>query len=183
MDRTEVKAKKNIDELYQSIIDNSENTINLVDKLGVDFVIIDQKRAKSDWTYRYFQANNFSIIYKNKLLLLIRNGQSKFVDSHSFNNSSEIVTDYKMPNIITIINPKKDTVYTIKENYYPKWHAYQDGKEMPITYPQDLSSITVFSKNNSPIELKYRDNLVQIILLVISCVVMVYYSITTRTKK
>ena len=38
-------------------------------------------------------------------------------------------------------------------------------------------------KNNSPIELKYRDNLVQIILLVISCVVMVYYSITTRTKK
>ncbi|KKP88029.1 MAG: hypothetical protein UR93_C0024G0008 [Berkelbacteria bacterium GW2011_GWA2_35_9] len=97
MDRTGVKAKKNVDELYQSMIDNSENTINFVNKLGIDFIVINQEKSKSSWATNYLINNNFSIQYQGKLSLLTRKGKSNFVESNKTDSNKQILVNYEMP--------------------------------------------------------------------------------------
>lgn len=172
MDRNQVKAKGNIDRLYQANEAVSPDLIGLVDELGVDYIVVNFDNPDGVNAYPYYLENNFEEIYHNQLGLLRRKGVTKIVEPNNEQNPIDIKLE--LPNKIIIKNPQAGQTYAIKENYYPKWHAYQNGKELNI-YPSDsLANINIISEENSPIELKYQDDKTQLLFFFASIGIFIY---------
>jgi len=83
----------------------------------------------------------------------------------------------KNPEEILIKNPKSKYLF-VKEEYFPRWHAFQEGiGEVPVTM-SDLGLMIVENKNGKDIALKYELFLWEKLLFLISIgsmVILIYY--------
>ena len=66
----------------------------------------------------------------------------------------KVSLDRKSPEEILIKSPQSRYLL-VKEEYFPNWHAYQSGSEVPIT-KSDIGLMVVENKTGSDILLKYE---------------------------
>lgn len=87
----------------------------------------------------------------------------------------------KNPEEILIKNPKSKYLF-VKEEYFPRWHAFQEGAgEVPVTM-SDLGLMVVENRNGNNILLKYEIFLWEKILFLISIGSMVVLIFSPKYK-
>ncbi len=116
------------------------------------------------------QYNGYSLIANSKcikvLTLTNKSNLAELITNHSGINYHKISdTEY-------ILKPLTGDVL-IKIAYFPKWHAYQDGKELKITKSND-GFIIIHNNSESTIKLVMKPYYSEIITLIIFSVTIIF---------
>ena len=87
MDRMQVKARQTLYYLYdEANISLNKDFINILDDLGIDFIVTNKNDQRFQNNYEFYQKNGFASLYNNQLVLLARQSKSELIEyvDHAF---------------------------------------------------------------------------------------------------
>jgi len=114
---------------------------------------------------------NYSLYYNNSCIFILLP-----ILNSSFIEQGGIGLNYKRESNIIYMNSISNESIIVKEGYFPKWHAYQNGEKLKVTMTDEgLISI----ENSSPgiVELRLDNSLPEYISFVMAMIYLIFLTI------